>query len=418
MAAPLSPRIEFGVTPRFDVFYALYTLTSTAATPLDAWKNMASNRLSRDFTKTASRVAPLPIFWPLLADAAQGVHGEISFDELTDTIRETATIDLQRNILGGIFHDRGIVELLVSGRKSLKQVVARNDLPGVELLAAFGLRPYDATAPSVRAISSLLKTPEPFRNELIEVVQTFWDGGFHSDWNALEPSLRDESFRMRDIQEDRSPTLDTQLNLPVSLDDVGQQLRPKSGATIHYEQIERCYVIPSAFNTRKWWTKYESGAGRVILYFPVARDLSAANRIARADLVTTARESTGRIDLNADAGRPRGIATELARPDIDAESVFRALGDTTRYAIASILARTPTTSADLARSLNVSKPTITHHVQAMRSAGLIKETPSGGSTKLSLSRDTVAALSGAAVEQLFSSKGELNLGTTRRRRPG
>src|SRR3954466_804465 len=110
MAAPLSPRIEFGVTPRFDVFYALYTLTSTAATPLDAWKNMASNRLSRDFTKTANRVAPLPIFWPLLADAAQGVHGEISFDELTDTIRETATIDLQRNILGGIFHDRGIVE--------------------------------------------------------------------------------------------------------------------------------------------------------------------------------------------------------------------------------------------------------------------------------------------------------------------
>jgi hypothetical protein len=49
---------------------------------------------------------------------------------------------------------------------------------------------------------------------------------------------------------------------------------------------------------------------------------------------------------------------------------------------------------------------------------LIKETPSGGSTKLSLSRDTVAALSGAAVEQLFSSSGELSLGTTRRRRQG
>ena len=106
------------------------------------------------------------------------------------------------------------------------------------------------------------------------------------------------------------------------------------------------------------------------------------------------------------------------RRQIDAESVFRALGDTTRYAIASILARTPTTSAELARSLKVSKPTITHHVQAMRSAGLIRETPSGGSTKLSLSRDTVAALSGAAVEQLFSARGELTLGTTRRRKNG
>jgi DNA-binding transcriptional ArsR family regulator len=109
-------------------------------------------------------------------------------------------------------------------------------------------------------------------------------------------------------------------------------------------------------------------------------------------------------------------ATTVAHPAINAESVFRALGDTTRYAIASILARAPTTSADLARSLKVSKPTITHHVHALRSAGLIRETPSGGSTKLSLSRDTVAALSGAAVDQLFSATGDLALGTTRKRR--
>ena len=181
------------------------------------------------------------------------------------------------------------------------------------------------------------------------------------------------------------------------MDNAGHQLRPKSGAPIDYQKIERCFVIPSAFNTRRWWTKYTSASDRVVLYFPIARDVNAANRIRR--------------DVTAKA------ASEPARrTDINAESVFRALGDTTRYAIASILARTPTTSADLARSLKVSKPTITHHVQALRSAGLIKETPSGGSTKLSLSRDTVADLSGAAVEQLFSSSGELNLGTTRRRR--
>ena len=85
--------------------------------------------------------------------------------------------------------------------------------------------------------------------------------------------------------------------------------------------------------------------------------------------------------------------------------------------IASILARTPTTSAELSRSLKVSKPTITHHVHALRSAGLITETPSGGSTKLTLSRETVAALSDVAVEQLFSSTGDLALDTTRKRRP-
>jgi len=134
----------------------------------------------------------------------------------------------------------------------------------------------------------------------------------------------------------------------------------------------------------------------VTLYFSIATDLNAANRLG--------------IDDRAPREKPR------ATRDINAESVFRALGDTTRYAIASILARTPTTSAELARSLKVSKPTITHHVHALRSAGLITETPSGGSTKLSLSRETVAALSGAAVEQLFASKADLSLGTTRKRR--
>src|SRR5919205_1213836 len=118
------PRIEFGVTPRFDVFYALYTLSSAAPSPLDAWKRKAVDRLSRDFAKNASRIAPMPIFWPLLADAAQDVLGEISFDELVDTIAEAPVSRLQRNILSGIFHDRDAVASLLSGEKSLKQIVS------------------------------------------------------------------------------------------------------------------------------------------------------------------------------------------------------------------------------------------------------------------------------------------------------
>jgi DNA-binding transcriptional ArsR family regulator len=154
-------------------------------------------------------------------------------------------------------------------------------------------------------------------------------------------------------------------------------------------------MIPSAFNTRRWWAKYETKTGRVSLYFPILRDATAANRIV------------------ADAWDTR---TPSSHSDVNAEAVFRALGDTTRYAIASILARAPTTSADLSRSLRVSKPTITHHVQALRAAGLIAETPVGGSTKLTLSRETVASVSEAALEQLFSSTGDLSLVTTRKRR--
>ncbi|MDQ3673768.1 MAG: metalloregulator ArsR/SmtB family transcription factor, partial [Gemmatimonadota bacterium] len=103
-------------------------------------------------------------------------------------------------------------------------------------------------------------------------------------------------------------------------------------------------------------------------------------------------------------------------PKVNPEAVFRALGDTTRYAIASILARNPTSSAELARSLQVSKPTITHHVQALRAAGLIREISDGGSSRLSLNRETLAALSTAAIENLFSSTARLPLLTTRQRR--
>src|SRR4051812_35682695 len=120
MTTARSVRIEFGVTPRFDIFYALYTLSSTTPTALDAWKNMAASRLPHDFAKYAARIAPLPIFWPLLADAAQSAHGEISFAELVSTISEMSPATLQRNILGGIFHDRATVESLVSERTSLK----------------------------------------------------------------------------------------------------------------------------------------------------------------------------------------------------------------------------------------------------------------------------------------------------------
>lgn len=390
--------IEFAVTPRFDVFYALHSLTSSAPTPVDPWKSKALARLPRDFERAAKRVAPLPIFWPLLADAIQSVPGEVAFEEVVSSIREMPVDELQRNILSGIFHDRNTVDSLVTRDKSLRQMLADDKLPGAELLGHFGLRPYNESSRSASAISLLLSKPNSFRDELALVLQKFWQTGFRHDWSALETGLRAESIRMRDLREERLPgDLGRELNLPVVFDDEAREIRPKTGSPIGYDRVDRCYVIPSAFNARRWWAKYETKAQRVTLYLPVTTESRSPNMVVEEDRKASDLPATHRSVINA-------------------ESVFRALGDTTRYAIASILARTPTTSADLARSLKVSKPTITHHVHALRSAGLIAETPSGGSTKLTLRRDTVAALSGAAVEQLFSSTGDLPLDTTRKRR--
>ncbi|HMG69726.1 MAG TPA: helix-turn-helix domain-containing protein [Gemmatimonadaceae bacterium] len=390
--------IEFAVTPRFDVFYALYSLASSASSQLDPWKGKAAARLPRDFERLAKRVAPLPIFWPLLADAIQSVPGEVTFEDMASIIREMLAEDLQRNILSGIFHDQATVNALVTREKNLKQVLTDEKLPGGELLGHFGLRPYSQSSQSTGTIDLLLSRPKSFRDELALVLKKFWETGFRDDWSALEPALRAESFRMSDLREEQSPgDLGRELNLPVVFDDGAREIRPRTGAAIGYDRVDRCYIIPSAFNARRWWAKYETKAQRIVLYIPITTDPGAPNMVLAEDT------------------KLRDVAAKQLRP-INAESVFRALGDTTRYAIASILARTPTTSAELARSLKVSKPTITHHVQALRSAGLIRETPSGGSMRLTLSKDTVAALSGAAVEQLFSSKGDLALETTRKRR--
>ncbi|MEA2706032.1 MAG: hypothetical protein QOH22_820 [Gemmatimonadaceae bacterium] len=389
--------ITFAITPRFDVFYALYALTHNAPSVLEDWRARATARLPRDFERVAKRVAPLPLFWPLLADSLQRTPGEMTFDEIVSDLRDMPVEDLKSNILSGIFHDAATVRALVAGKKTLRQVVAAEKSGGATLLDHCGLRPYDPSSDAARAMTMLLSNADSFRDELALVLERFWKTGFRRDWSALEPEMRADSFRLRDLEEEAGlQDLARQLKLPVSFDAKAREIRPKSGVPIPYERIDRCIVIPSAFNTRRWWAKYESTNGRVSLYFPILRDVTAASRIT------------------ADS-RDASTGTR-SRSDINAESVFRALGDTTRYAIASILARSPTTSAELSRSLRVSKPTITHHVQALRAAGLIAETPVGGSTKLSLSRETVAAVSEAAVDQLFSSTGDLSLLTTRKRR--
>jgi ArsR family transcriptional regulator, arsenate/arsenite/antimonite-responsive transcriptional repressor len=391
--------IEIAVTARFDLFYALYTVTNSAVSPLEKWKDRAVARLPHDFERIARRVAPVPLFWPLLADALQRTAGEMTFDEIVGALREISAQDLKTNIVSGIFHDASTARALSTGKKNLRQVLADEKLQGAELLAHFGLRPYDANSHATKAMSTLLSDPEVFREQLVQVLDRFWQTGFGADWSALEPSIRDESFRVRDLQDEGQSLeeLSRDLALPVTFDAGAREIRPKSGPPIAYDKVDRCFVIPSGFNTRRWWAKYETATGRFSIYFPATRDSIDPNRLTR------------------EVRAPRVRRPQSA---INAETVFRALGDTTRYAIASILARTPTTSSDLARSLKVSKPTITHHVQALRAAGLIADMPASGSTKLSLNRETIDGVSEAAVEQLFSSTGSLSLDTTRKRRNG
>jgi DNA-binding transcriptional ArsR family regulator len=86
--------------------------------------------------------------------------------------------------------------------------------------------------------------------------------------------------------------------------------------------------------------------------------------------------------------------------EFDPAQVFRALGDATRYAIARMIAREALTSAELARRLGVSGPTLTHHLKRLRDARLVIEEHRGNSIVLRLDRGPIAALSASTLESL------------------
>jgi DNA-binding transcriptional ArsR family regulator len=100
-------------------------------------------------------------------------------------------------------------------------------------------------------------------------------------------------------------------------------------------------------------------------------------------------------------------------PALDPSLIFKALGDSTRFAIATLLARAPKSSVELAKILSVSKPTISHHVHLLREAGLIQETFVNGSVELQLKRVVLEGLSEITVAKLFDGNEPLNLIRTR-----
>ena len=67
-----------------------------------------------------------------------------------------------------------------------------------------------------------------------------------------------------------------------------------------------------------------------------------------------------------------------------------------------MLATAPRTAADLCRALEMSRPTMSHHVHALREAGLLDELREGGGVLLTLRREVLEQLSAATISKLFA----------------
>jgi len=378
----LDSSVTVQVTPRFDLFYSLRALDEGSEI-FDDWRKTTEQALPRDFSSIARRVAPKPIMWPLLADCLRDTPSVATFDELIETIRSLDDRNFQRAVLSGVFRNPTVVDDLISTRRTLRETVEIDAKTNVGLLRILGLHPFRSTSAVAEAFTRIISNPAEYRSDLGSAIEVFWESTFAETWNALEAPMQRRASALQESLSRRSlPALAAETKLPVAFDHRARAVTTTRGVQIFsYGGIKEIHLMPSAFNDSRFWGAYKDHAGAVRLYFPVF-DPGLLRKANYRGLKPTA----------SDKGN-----------SVDPALVFRALGDTTRYAMACILAKSPRTSIELAKDFGVSKATISHHVSMLRSAGLLHETPTDKGIALTLDRRALEDLSSKSARAMFSS---------------
>ena len=360
--------ILFSITPRFEVFYGLQAIAGDTRPELESWKRESTRSFPRNLKAALKRLAPSPLLWPLLADALRDAPPMVQFGGMLDELRVMGLTAFQTAVLGGVFKRRESVDGLLSGAVSLDGAIAAESGSQKPLLTLLGLVPFRRSSPSARAFGRIVSEPEEYRSELVNALESFWNSSFAKTWDAMRPRMLDAGDRLEEILSNSS--LDefarvTQLPIRIESDSVASA---RGSIRIPLNLVDGIHVIPSAFNTGRFWAAYTNSSERTRVFVPL-------------------------LDASL---RPAGDE----KPDPAA--AFKALGDTTRYAIASMIARAPMTSVDLARTFAVSKPTISHHVQLLRAARLLEETSTENGVLLSLDRAALERVSSDAATEMFS----------------
>lgn len=371
MPTRIAPKslIRFVVTPRFEIFYALRALGVEGQATTE-WARKVRRQLPADFRKDLAVVAPRPMLWALLADAIRDIKADPeTTPQLLDDINSLHHRDFQEAILGGVFRRAETVAALIAGEQSLAEAVRVESEVNSALLGLIGLHPFDLDGAVAATFNRLISDPASYRADLLRTLDVFWRSAFADTWELLEPRMQKTVEAMKgSLTTSNLSELGREYGLPVAFDDRKKLVTNHRGAALFpYETVRAIHITPSAFNDVRLWAAYKDGPGAVRLYFPVYD----------AGLLTPEREVG-----NAAAG-------------------FRALGDTTRYAMAGILARQPQTSVELAKVFGVSKPTISHHVRLLRAAGLLDERATENGVVLTLDRDVLEGISIAAAEEMF-----------------
>lgn len=380
----------FAVSLHYELFFAMQTLTDPQARIHSGWKSGAMAQSPASFQSRLKAAGSSPFLWPCIADCIQGEERCYEWKGLLRGLREIPILAFQERLLLGILHDESIVQSILSGHRSIQEAVSQVATSRRQWLAFIGLYPYDKTAPLATALQALLRDPGAFRKQIVALVTDFWESTFRTTWKDLRSQLehscreRERLFHSCSLQEFAQETL-----LRVEVNERAGFLKAvRGGFRLRLKNIESAYFFPSAFNDQRHWTCYGT-AGKMTACFPYF-DPSLS------------------LDF---AGRSATVV--LATPEPDPALILSALGDHTRFAIASMLARDTISSADLARSLGLTPATVSHHIHVLREAGLLQELREGATVCLSLNRAILEQLSQLLINRLFHTDEQLQLRKTR-----
>lgn len=378
--SPTKPAISLAVTPRFEIFHALRVVLAPPSGVDEKWRMTARAKLPKSFYARVERFCANPVIWPNIGDAIETAALDGSFFQVLKAYAEVPPERFQYVVTEGMFHSREVAHDAITGKISLKEAVAGFPESQQPWLAFIGLFPFDDDAPIVRFFERLFRDPETIRDETVRLLSEFWDYVFADTWDSILPSMmRSLATVERTIPTCTLSEIADRTLLNVEVDEEARVIHAGRGSfSMSFDQVERIHFIPSALNVNRLWTAFdESNKDHFTAVFPYFDPT---------------------IQITEPDGRMRPASTESIEPPL----VFRALGDTTRFAIAKIIAREPTSSTELARRLGLTKGTVSHHVRILRVAGLIEETWAGGSVTLSLNRATLQDLSAKTLELLFS----------------
>jgi DNA-binding transcriptional ArsR family regulator len=381
----LRSRCHFGVSLRFEIFFALHSLLNPDARIHLNWRQKTLAQMPTPFFDSLALLGGSAEIWPSIEGALPHSQPFFDIDQLLTWLENLRMKQFQRDLLLGDIHVEEIVEQLVDGTMSLSTAMGKVPKVKRDWLSFLGLYPYDATSPLVVAVELLLKDPEHFRKTIINMIQMFWEHSFKYTWSSMQNQFQhslEEKERMMNscsFGEFAQHAL-----LRVRVDENEKSIEAiRGGYKLFFDEIESCHFFPSAFNDRRYWSGYKTGDKTSIVYFPYF-------------------DPAVRVDNQAEPPR----VAEVLEPELDPALIFRALGDSTRYAMVSLLARRPMTSVEISKVLAVSKATISHHIAQMREAGLISEKYEAGAVKVSLKREVFEKLSSLTLRKLFDDVGD------------